>query len=88
MQGRDTTLRYHSASWLKFFKFLPHLSKCLGLDFPGQGLMSLSNGFVPNHLGFLACGIISHMHLCIPKADRLSVFGAASCLETMKGQWE
>lgn len=84
MQGHDTTLRYHSASWLKSFKFLPQLSKCLGLDFPSQGLMSLSNGFVPTHLGFLECGIILHMHLCIPKTDGLSVFEAASCLETMK----
>ena len=84
MQGQDTTLRHHSAPRLKSFKFLPQLSKHLGLDFPSQGLMSLSNGFVPNCSGFLACGIILHVHQCIPKTDRLSVFEAASCLETRK----
>lgn len=68
----------------KVLKLLPLLSKCLGRYFPSQALVYFAHGFLPTHLSFLTRGIILHMHLSIPKANRLSVFGASRSLGTMK----
>lgn len=83
---KDEGPGYHTEGCImaKVFKLLPLLSKCLGRYFPSQALVYLAHGFLPTHLRLLACGIILRMHLSIPKANRLSVFGARRSLGTMK----